>query len=143
MDIRPITETYAVAPQLEPADMAELAAQGVTTVICNRPDLENPPNLQAAEMQKAAEAAGLAFVFNPVVGSAMTMDNVDEQAEAMEGSDGPVVAYCASGTRSAVMWALAMAGQMPTSDILGAVSRAGYQLDHLGNQIDAIADARG
>jgi uncharacterized protein (TIGR01244 family) len=63
-----IVDGYAVTPQLEPADMAALAENGVTTVICNRPDAENPPGLQAAAMQQAAEAAGLAFVFNPVTG---------------------------------------------------------------------------
>lgn len=139
MDLRQITDGYAVAPQLEPQDMAALAKQGVKTVICNRPDMEIPPALQAATMQDAAEAAGLAFVFNPVIGSAMTMENVEEQAEAMDGSEGAVVAYCASGTRSSVMWALAMAGRMETKDILAATAQAGYALDHLAPQIEALA----
>jgi len=142
MDIRPLNDSFSVAPQLMPDDLAQLAEQGVKTLICNRPDMENPPQLQAAQMQIAAEQAGLDFVFNPVVGSAMTMENVEEQAEAIAGSDGPVVAYCASGTRSAVMWAFAMAGDMDTGDIVKALSAAGYQLDHLAGQIDAIADAR-
>ena len=142
MDIRPITPDFAVAPQLDPADMAILAEQGVGTVICNRPDMENPPSHQAAAMQEAAEAAGLSFVFNPVIGSAMTLDNVDEQAEAIDAEEGSVVAYCASGTRSAVMWALAMAGRLDTVAILEAVRGAGYQLDHLAPQIDALAASR-
>lgn len=142
MDIRPITPDYAVAPQLDPSDMAALAAEGVGTVICNRPDMENPPALQAAQMQEAAEAAGLQFVFNPVLGSAMTMENVEEQADAIDSEEGRVVAYCASGTRSAVMWAFAMAGRMETPEILAAVREAGYQLDHIGPQIDALATGR-
>ena len=47
MDIRQITPTYFVAPQLDPADMAANAAAGITTVICNRPDEEVPPAFQA------------------------------------------------------------------------------------------------
>ena len=142
MDIRPITNSFSVAPQLQPSDLSLLAEQGVKTIICNRPDMENPPELQAPQMQIAAEAAGLEFVFNPVTGSAMTMNNVEEQSDAIAGSDGPIVAYCASGTRSAVMWAFAMAGEMATADIVASISAAGYQLDHMAGQIDAIAQAR-
>jgi uncharacterized protein (TIGR01244 family) len=139
MDLRELATGVFAAPQLEPSDMAALAAQGVTTVICNRPEMEIPPPLQAAAMQAAAEAAGLAFVFNPITMGAMTMDSVEEQAEAMAGSEGGVVAYCASGTRSAIMWALAQAGQMPTDDILAATAGAGYQLEGMRGQIDALA----
>lgn len=142
MDLRPLSDAVRVTPQLLPEHMAQLAVEGVELVICNRPDAENPPDLQAAAMQKAAEAAGLGFVYNPVIGSAMTRDNVEEQAEALAGATGPVVAYCASGTRSAVMWSLAMAGTLPTDEILGAVGRAGYALDHLRPQIEALASER-
>lgn len=139
MDLRAITDSYSVAPQLEPADMATLAASGVTTVICNRPDGENPPPLQAAAMQAAAEAAGLAFVFNPVVGGQLTMDNVDEQRDAIDGAEGPVVAYCASGNRSTVVWALGMAGSLPTDEIIARGEKWGYQLQWLRAQIDTLA----
>jgi uncharacterized protein (TIGR01244 family) len=139
MDLRAITDSYSVAPQLEPADMATLAASGVTTVICNRPDGENPAPLQAAAMQAAAEAAGLAFVYNPVVGGQLTMDNVDEQRDAIDGAEGPVVAYCASGNRSTVVWALGMAGSLPTDDIIARGEKWGYQLQWLRPQIDALA----
>lgn len=136
---RKITETYTVSPQVEPSDMAVLAAAGVTTVICNRPDAENPAPLQAAAMQAAAEAAGIAFVYNPVVGSAMTMQNVEEQDEAIAASEGAVHAYCAAGARSAVMWALSQAGKLPTDDILAATAAAGHPLDGLRGQIEALA----
>lgn len=143
MDLRPLSDDHSVAGQLDPADMAALAAQGVTTVICNRPDMEVPPSHQAAAMQEAAEAAGLDFIFNPVNGAAMTMDNVEEQAEAIDSAQGPVVAYCASGMRSAVMWAFAQAGRMPTDDIIAAGEAAGHQLAGMRGQIDALAARAG
>jgi len=141
MDLRKITDTYTAAPQLDPADMKALADQGVTTVICNRPDAENPPHLQAAAMQQAAEAAGLAFVYNPITGGAMTQDNVDEQADAIAGSDGPVVAYCASGTRSTVAWAYGAVVDMSADDILAQAAQGGYQLEGLRPDLEAIAQA--
>ncbi len=76
MDIRPLTDSYAVSPQITPEDVAGIAAAGFTTVICNRPDGEIPPDLRAAEIRTAVEAAGLSFVLNPVIGGAITMDNV-------------------------------------------------------------------
>lgn len=142
MDLRPLDDTTSVAPQLDPSDMAALAGDGVTTVICNRPDAEVPPSHRAAAMQEAAEAAGLAFVFNPVSMPAMTMEAIEEQAEAIDGADGRVVAYCASGTRSAVLWALASAGRMPTDQILAATAKAGYPLDNLRSQLDALGAQR-
>jgi uncharacterized protein (TIGR01244 family) len=139
MDLRQIADGYAVTPQLEPGDMPRLAEAGVTTVICNRPDAENPPPLRAAAMQEAAEAAGLAFVFNPVTSGMLTEANVEEQAEAIAGSDGPVVAYCASGNRSTVVWALGMADRMAPEDILARASAAGYDLNWMRPQLEALA----
>ncbi|MEM7722031.1 MAG: TIGR01244 family sulfur transferase [Pseudomonadota bacterium] len=143
MDLRQITDSYTVAPQLAPEDMAALADQGVTTVICNRPDGENPEPLQAAAMQKAAEDAGLNFVFNPVVGGALTEDNVDEQSDAIAASDGPVVAYCASGNRSTIVWALGVAGDMAADDIIAAGAKYGYQLEGLRPMLEARAAQKG
>ena len=139
MDLRQIVDDYAVAAQLDPEDMARLAEHGVTTVICNRPDSENPPPLQAAAMQEAAEAAGLSFVFNPVTGGMLTEANVEEQSDAIASSDGPVVAYCASGNRSTIVWALGVAGDVPVDDILARASAGGYDLAWLRPRLLAIA----
>jgi len=142
MDLRRLSETYMISAQLAPGDMAGLAAEGVQLVICNRPDAENPSDLQASAMQQAADTAGIGFVYNPVNGAAMTMDNVEEQAAALDAADGPVAAYCGSGMRSAVMWAFAQAGRIDTDTIIAAGDAAGVSLSGMRAQIDAMA-ARG
>lgn len=142
MDIRHLTPAYAVSPQIAPEDMAAIAAQGFATIIDNRPDGEIPPDWHSPLMQAAAKAAGLQFIFNPVVGGALTMENVTAQAEAIAAAPGPVLAYCASGNRSSVVWALANAGRMPTDDLIGLPARHGYQLEGLRGQIETLA-ARG
>lgn len=142
MDLRPLDDTNSVAPQIEPADMATLAATGVTTVICNRPDNELPVSHQAAAMQAAAEAAGLAFVYNPVSMPQLSLQAVEEQADAIDGAGGGILAYCASGTRSAVLWALAMAGRMPADDILAATRAAGFELGGLRPQLAELEARR-
>ena len=139
MDIRALTPDYSVSPQIEPGDLPAIKAAGYTTIIDNRPDGEIPPHLHTATMRAAAEALGLAFVANPVIGGALTMDNVTTQGAAIAAATGPVLAYCASGNRSSVVWALAHAGKRPVDELVGIPARFGYQLDHLRPQIEALA----
>lgn len=139
MDIRYLTPDFAVSPQITPQDVAVLKAEGFATIICNRPDMEVPPPVQAEAVRKAAEDAGLAFVLNPVVNGALHPDNVTLQAEAISAAAGPVFAYCGSGTRSSIVWSLAQAGRIPTDEIIAATGRAGYALEGMRAQIDALA----
>jgi len=139
MNLSRITADYAVAPQIEAADMAHLAAEGFTTVICNRPDDENPPELHMQAMRAAAIAAGLIFVENPVVNGGLTMDMVKGQGNAIAAAAGPVFAYCRSGTRSTIVWALSQAGHLPTDEMITAAAQAGYDIGGMRGQIDALA----
>lgn len=139
MEIRHISPNYAVAPQIEPSDMAALAAQGFGTVICNRPDSENPPNLRVPAMQAAAEAAGLTFVVNPVTHQGLNMDMAHLQRQSIDASDKPVLAYCASGTRSAIVWALGQAEEQSPEDIISAAAKAGYELGGMRPQLEMLS----
>ncbi len=139
MDIRPLTDTYAVSPQIELHDLPAIRAAGYTTIIDNRPDGEIPPHLHADALRQAALAAGIHFVVNPVISGAMTMDNVTAQGAAIAAAGGPVLAYCASGNRSSQVWALSMAGRMPADDLIALPARFGYQLEGLRPQIEALA----
>lgn len=140
MDIRAITPIYAVSPQIAPEDLAAIKAAGYTTIINNRPDGEIPPHLQHRQMQAAATVLGLTYVQNTVIGGAMTDANVVAQGAALAAASGPVLAYCASGNRSSVVWALANAGKMPTDDLIALPAKFGYQLEGLRGQINALAD---
>ncbi|MEP1199876.1 TIGR01244 family sulfur transferase [Tateyamaria sp.] len=142
MDIRQITPNYFVAPQLDPADMANIAAAGITTIISNRPDEEVPPPLQADAIEDAARAAGLGFVRLPLTHQTMTPPNVAAQMEHAATAGGPVLAYCASGTRSTVVWCFGQAGEMATDDILNAARAGGYDLENLRPTLEAIAQAK-
>ena len=144
MEIRPLTPTYAVSPQIDPADLAAVKAAGYTTVIDNRPDGEIPSHLQTAVMKAAAEELGLAFVANPVIPGGLTMENVRIQSQTIADAPGPVFAYCASGNRCSVVWALVNAGTRSTDDLIRVPSKYGYNLEPLRGQIDALAaDAAG
>lgn len=131
MDIRALTPTYAVSPQIAPEDLPTIKAAGYVTVIDNRPDAEIPGHLHTETMRAAVEGAGLRFVANPVIGGAITEDNVAMQRAAIEASEGPVFAYCASGNRSSVVWALAHAGTAPADALIGTAAQFGYNLEWL------------
>ena len=124
MDLHRITADFAVAPQITASDMALIAAEGFTCVICNRPDAENPPDLQMPAMRAAATAAGMTFVENPVVNGGLTMDMVEGQRTAITNATGPVFAYCRSGTRSTIVWALSQAGTISTDTLITAAAAA-------------------
>lgn len=139
MDIKRISPSYAVSPQIDAADMTAIKDAGFGTVICNRPDAEVPPSHHAAAMRVAAEAAGLAFVENPVTHQGLNMEMVAQQRDVMEQSDAPVLAYCASGTRSTVVWALGQAGRQDTDAILKAAADQGYDIGGMRGQLDALS----
>ncbi len=141
MDIRQITPDYAAGPQIEPGDMATLAEAGFTTVINNRPDAEVPPDLQSPAMRAAAEAAGLTYIENPVINGGLSMDMVTAQGAAIEASQGPVFAYCRSGTRSTIVWALSQATSQPADTLIEAASNAGYDIAGMRPQIEMLAKA--
>ncbi|MFS4583042.1 TIGR01244 family sulfur transferase [Phaeobacter sp. C3_T13_0] len=139
MDARTLTPRYSVSPQISVEDLPQLAKAGFTTVICNRPDAEVPPSHQAEAIRAAAEAHGLRFEVLPLTHQTMTPENVAKQQTLIETSEGAVLAYCASGTRCSVVWALSQASVMPIDDILTTTAQAGYQLDGLRPTLIAVA----
>ena len=127
-DIRTVTGSFSVAPQLAPQDMAEAAARGFALVINNRPDGEAVGQPTGPQMQAAAEAAGLAYRHIPVVGGPDAAQ-VAQMKAAVDEADGPVLAFCRSGTRSIVTWARGRAGaDMPRAELIELGAAAGYDL---------------
>ena len=137
--MRAITDRYNVSPQISVEDVAALKDAGITSVICNRPDAEVPPSHQAETIGAAVRAAGMTFEVLPLTHQTMTPENIARQAELVAAARGPVLAYCASGTRCSVIWALGQAGQQPVDDILGATARAGYDLSGLRPTLEALS----
>src|SRR5215468_9699361 len=104
-DIRQVTPDFAVAPQLQPGEMAEVAALGFKLVINNRPDHEVAGQPTSDEMEAAAKAAGLHYLHAPVSGTPVSTA-IEAVHHAVKHAHGPVLAFCRSGTRSIVTWSL-------------------------------------
>lgn len=120
-----------VAGQISPADVNEAAEQGVTLIVNNRPDGERPGQPLGSEIEVAAKAAGMGYRHIPV-SQGFTPEQVREMAEALASSDGPVLAFCASGTRSTYLWALARASEgADGEELIRQAAEAGYDLGPL------------
>ncbi len=103
--INVMTSEFAVAPQLGPDDMAAVAAAGYKSVLINRPDFEGGPSQPTAQaVAAAAHTAGLQVVYQPVVSGAMTQADVTQFAELLKTLPAPLLAYCRSGTRCAMLY---------------------------------------
>jgi uncharacterized protein (TIGR01244 family) len=131
LELKRINDDVSVAPQISPDDMPAIRAAGFTTVINNRPDGEAPDQPTSETMRAAAEAAGLSYHFIPLGRDGVSAQMVDEERAVLEGSEGPVLCYCRSGTRSTTLWALTQAGQMPAHEIVAQAAHAGYEMSHL------------
>ena len=141
--IRRIDDRISVAPQIQPEDVAEIAAAGFTAIVNNRPDEEESGQPSGAEIRAAAEAAGLAYSEIPVTQSGFSHPQIDAMAAALAASPGPVLAYCRSGTRSCNLWALAAAKDGGHPDTLSAKAAAtGYDLTGIRPLLDALASGR-
>jgi uncharacterized protein (TIGR01244 family) len=127
-DFRRVTDSLSVSPQVTEADMARAAAQGFVLVINNRPDGEDPSQPSGAAIEAAARAAGLDYLHVPVRGGP-TQDQVDAVRAAVEAANGPVLAFCRSGTRSIVTWSIgqALAGE-DRETLVNQGREAGYDL---------------
>ena len=107
--LQPLSDDFAVSPQISPDDVAAIAERGYTTVICNRPDDEDAGQPTAADIASACEAQGLAFYHLPFQGSQLPPGLVEEFAACLNASPGPVLAYCRSGQRCGYLWMMSRA----------------------------------
>jgi len=101
LPLRPLTGELWVAPQLGPEAMAEAARMGFRSVINNRPDFEHGPVQPTnAEIETAAQAAGLVYRFLPVDGGHQSPEEIAAFAQLLQELPRPVLAFCRSGARS-------------------------------------------
>lgn len=135
MKLTQVSDTFAVSQQLEPGDLAELADGGFGTVICNRPDGEEPNQPTVASMREAAEAVGLTFHHIPVSGGEFPQVAIKAFATVREEADGKVLAFCRTGTRSITLDALANVENETADARIERAERAGYDLSGLRDRL--------
>lgn len=128
MDPRKIDDTISVAPQISVDDVAEAARLGFRTLVANRPDHEEPGQPPMSELEAAARNHGLNWVYMPVESGNITDQDVDRFAPMIRDAEKPVLAFCRSGTRCTVLWALSAARHTPANEIFTKAHGAGYDI---------------
>lgn len=139
-EFRRLTPDFAVAGQLQAGDIARAADEGFTIIVCNRRDGEDAGQPAEAEIKAAAIAAGMTFRSLPYAGQTPP-GVVAETAALLEEARGPVLAYCRTGKRSTMAWALAqaLAGERRPDEIIALTAKAGYDLEWARGALETLA----
>jgi len=143
-DFRQLPGNVYASPQIGTAEIEQASTLGVTLVINNRPEGEEPGQTPGAEIEAAARAAGMEYLAIPVTMQTLGEADVAAMADALDKAGGPVLAYCRSGTRSTLLWALARArsGGDPAA-LAEAAAHAGYDVSPVRSAMDALAQRAG
>jgi sulfide:quinone oxidoreductase len=129
MECNKINNSYSVSGQVSIEDVAQLKADGIKTLVCNRPDHEDMGQPEVDIIKQAAEKEGLAFYFMPVVSGQISQSQGEQFSRIMNEAPKPIHAFCRSGTRSTILWAVTqlMAGEDKVT-VIKKAANAGYDL---------------
>ena len=132
MDVRKLDDRLAVSPQIALDDVQTIAGLGYRTLVCNRPDGEDAGQPEFEQIAAAARAAGMETVFLPVTSATMGIDPARQFADILAAGEGPVFAYCRTGTRCTMLWTISgvLAGT-PKEELREAAARNGYDMTNL------------
>lgn len=139
---RSLTDTILVSPQISVEDVARAQEMGVRFILNNRPEGESPDQTPGEAIEAAARAAGMGYAAVPVTHSGFAPWQLDGMDVALGeiAQGGKLLAYCRSGTRSTLLWALSRARAGDDADALSDIaSAAGYDLSPVRQIMDALA----
>lgn len=135
MKLANLAEGVLVTDQIFVDDLKALAAQGVKTIICHRPDGEGADQPNFEEIQKAAKKLKIKAHYLPVVAGKISDDDVSEFTKIFAQAEQPVLGYCRTGMRAASLWALSQGASLGLSKVLNTGKEAGYDLSGLTQRI--------
>ena len=137
MDLRRLTDDFTVSPQIAEDELDEIARAGFRSVLCNRPDGEEPGQPGFDSIADAARAAGLEARAVPIVSGTIPPRAVEDFRAALDELPKPILAYCRSGTRCTMLWAITRHKEMENAEIERRAAEAGYDVTGLLRQLGA------
>jgi uncharacterized protein (TIGR01244 family) len=141
-DFRRVTDDFWASPQIALSDVEEAKAQGFALIVNNRPEGEAPDQPPGPDIEAAARSLGMDYCAIPVTHAGFSESQVDALLAALDKAQGPVLAYCRSGTRSTFLWALAQAKAGRDSQSIAAeAAAAGYDVASIRPLLDALSQA--
>ncbi len=140
---KPLDKTMFVAGQIDSDDLHAAAAQGIKLIINNRPDNEDAGQPEGKELERLTKAMGMRYKAIPVTHAGFSQLQIDEMVIALSRAEGPVLAFCRSGTRSTLLWALAQAKlSVAPAELEAKAAAAGYDLAPIRAMLDMLAAAK-
>jgi len=139
-DFRHISDDFWASPQISLVDVDEAKQRGFALIVNNRPEGETEDQVPGESIEAAVREAGMDYVAIPVTHAGFSEDQVRSMAGALQQAEGPVLAYCRSGTRSTLLWSLAQAslGRDP-DDLAIAAANGGYDLGPVRGLLEMLA----
>ena len=128
--MRALSEDVFVAGQISPDQIELLKEQGIVSILNNRPDFEAPSQPTSDDLKIQIESTGLNYAFVPMAGG-LSPDLIEKTVEAFKTLPRPILAFCASGTRSAALWGFAHVKELGVDGVIGAMHGAGYNLEQI------------
>lgn len=127
---KPLDANIMSTGQLSAEDFPKLAARGITLIVNNRPDGEEPGQLSSVQAAALAKENGIDYVYLPMTYASVSRADIDRFSEVTKQARGPVLAHCRSGARSSLLWALAQVaeGRMSPEEALAAAKKAGFDV---------------
>lgn len=119
-----------VTGQLLSAQMQALSEQGVMSFVNNRPDMEAPIQPLSEDLESTAQNLKVDYFHIPMSGG-ISPGLIEASVTAYENAPRPIVAFCASGMRSAALWAFAHVNKMGVDGVMDALSATGFNLEQL------------
>jgi sulfide:quinone oxidoreductase len=135
MKMKKLSAHFYVAEQFTTIDIEAASVHGIKTVINNRPDDEAEGQPKSADLEKAAKDLGLHFVHIPISAKAITDQNIDDFHSTCREVQGPILAFCRTGQRSTILWALGEVKVSPVETVLAVASEAGYDLSRVRERL--------
>ena len=136
MNLKPLTADLSVTPQIEPSEIADLAARGFKSIIGNRPEGETPDQPAWSSLAAQAEQHGLAALQIPVTVGQIGAADVERFAQALRELPKPIAAFCRTGTRAAMLWALANPEGWTADERLRVAADQGFDLEPLRGRLE-------
>ena len=129
-----------ITGQLLAAQIQALSEQGVMSFVNNRPDMEAPVQPRSEELEQAAQTLSVDYFHIPMSGE-LTPGLIEASVTAYENAPRPIVAFCASGMRSAILWGFAHVKTMGVEGVMDALSSAGLNLEQIRQPLTQYAEA--
>ena len=106
LNIKKLDSKLFVSSQISEYMIKEIADLGVKLILSNRPEGESIDQPSDNDLETQAKLLSIKFKSIPFSVNTLTRDKINSLSKILDDVKNPVLIYCKSGARSAMIWAL-------------------------------------